>query len=125
SAGTGKAIAFTGSASGSPGPFTYLWDFGDSQSSTQQSPSHAYAVAGGYNARLTVTDSATGCASAASSPIALTITPGPALVAGAIPTASCPNKDIVFSASATGGTGTFTWAWDFGDSQSSTQQNPT
>lgn len=37
-------------------PFTYLWDFGDNTSSTQQYPSHTYAVAGSYVICLTVVD---------------------------------------------------------------------
>lgn len=47
--------AVTGTA-----PFTYLWDFGDGNQSTQASPSHTYAQAGQYTLCLTITD-ATGC----------------------------------------------------------------
>jgi len=36
-------------------PFTYLWDFGDGTTSTQQYPSHTYAVAGHYAVCLTIT----------------------------------------------------------------------
>ena len=43
-------------------PFTYYWDFGDGNTSTQSSPSHTYAVAGHYNICLTIT-SANGCTS--------------------------------------------------------------
>lgn len=43
-------------------PFTYLWNFGDGTTSTQQYPSHTYAAAGHYNICLTITD-ATGCTS--------------------------------------------------------------
>ncbi len=35
---------------------SYLWDFGDGSSSTQESPSHTYALAGVYDVSLTVTD---------------------------------------------------------------------
>ena len=37
-------------------PLTYLWTFGDGQSSTESNPQHAYANAGLYQARLTVSD---------------------------------------------------------------------
>lgn len=47
--------AVTGTA-----PFTYLWDFGDGNQSTQASPSHTYATPGQYTLCLTITD-ATGC----------------------------------------------------------------
>lgn len=49
--------AVTGTA-----PFTYLWDFGDGNQSTQASPSHTYAQAGQYTLCLTITD-ANGCTS--------------------------------------------------------------
>lgn len=41
-------------------PFTYLWDFGDGNTSTQQYPVHNYVVSGHYAICLTITD-ATGC----------------------------------------------------------------
>lgn len=34
----------------------YAWDFGDGRTSTAANPTHAYATAGTYNVRLTVTD---------------------------------------------------------------------
>ncbi|HEX5003030.1 MAG TPA: T9SS type A sorting domain-containing protein [Bacteroidia bacterium] len=36
---------------------TYIWDFGDGDSSTTENPSHTYAVSGIYNVTLTVTNS--------------------------------------------------------------------
>lgn len=39
---------------------SYLWDFGDGSTSTQQFPSHTYATPGNYNICLTVNDG-TGC----------------------------------------------------------------
>ncbi len=38
------------------GPFTFKWDFGDGQSSTEQNPVHTYEKVGEYTATLTVTD---------------------------------------------------------------------
>jgi len=43
-------------------PFTYLWDFGDGNTSTLSTPTHNYAIAGHYAICLTVTD-ANGCSS--------------------------------------------------------------
>jgi PKD repeat protein len=43
-------------------PFTYLWNFGDGSTSTQQYPSHNYTTAGNYLICLTITD-AIGCSS--------------------------------------------------------------
>jgi PKD repeat protein len=54
------AVSFSSNGSYDPdgGSLSYLWDFGDSTSSTLANPSHTYASTGTYNARLTVTDSA-------------------------------------------------------------------
>ncbi|HEX8515045.1 MAG TPA: PKD domain-containing protein [Bacteroidia bacterium] len=41
-------------------PLSYLWDFGDTTTSTQQHPSHVYAGAGPYEICLTV-DNGSGC----------------------------------------------------------------
>jgi PKD repeat protein len=43
-------------------PFTYLWNFGDGNTSTLPTPTHNYAVAGHYAISLTITD-ANGCSS--------------------------------------------------------------
>lgn len=37
-------------------PFTYYWDFGDGNNSTQPAPQHTYSVAGNYIICVTVTD---------------------------------------------------------------------
>jgi len=39
-----------------PNATTWIWDFGDGNSSTQQNPSHQYAAQGLYNVKLTVID---------------------------------------------------------------------
>jgi PKD repeat protein len=39
------------------GAVTWIWDFGDATSSTQQNPSHAYSAQGIFTVRLTVIDS--------------------------------------------------------------------
>ena len=38
------------------GPFTFAWDFGDGNKSTDQNPSHTYDKVGEYTATLTVTN---------------------------------------------------------------------
>lgn len=51
---------FTNSSSSSAGgSLTYLWEFGDKQTSSAKDPTHSYAVGGIFNVRLTVTS--TGC----------------------------------------------------------------
>ena len=55
-----SSIQFAGVPYGGTGPYIYAWDFGDSNTSTVQSPTHVYAQNGQYTACLTATD-ANGC----------------------------------------------------------------
>jgi gliding motility-associated-like protein len=61
---SGSPIAFTSNASGT-GALTYLWNFGDGQTSTNANPSHFFIAPGTgtqtFNVLLTVTDNAAGC----------------------------------------------------------------
>jgi len=50
------AIHFTGDAFGGTPPYSFHWDFGDSQTSDQQNPTHNYTTAGNFTATFTVTD---------------------------------------------------------------------
>ena len=40
------------------GPNSWIWNFGDTQTSTNQNPTHAYTVEGTYQATLTTNDGA-------------------------------------------------------------------
>lgn len=51
------AVSFTASASDPDGSIvSYLWEFGDGQTSNLQSPMHTYQTPGTYPAKVTVTD---------------------------------------------------------------------
>gem|GEM_PF-1268054 len=51
-----STATFTNTSQGTTGGTTYLWDFGDANTSTLQNPTHAYTLAGAYNVTLTITD---------------------------------------------------------------------
>ncbi|MBI4648275.1 MAG: PKD domain-containing protein, partial [Bacteroidia bacterium] len=53
-------FCFVSSVSGGISPYTYLWSFGDGETSTTGAPVHLYDLPGIYNISLIVTDSA-GC----------------------------------------------------------------
>lgn len=57
-AGVGEAIQFSsaGSSDSDGNIVSYLWQFGDGNSSNQANPSHTYSQAGDYTVNLTVTD---------------------------------------------------------------------
>ncbi|MFT5757882.1 MAG: immune inhibitor A [Alteromonadaceae bacterium] len=52
------AVKFSADAVGGDENYTYIWDFGDGNTSTDKNPEHFYVTAGSYNVILTVTDGA-------------------------------------------------------------------
>jgi PKD repeat protein len=50
-------VTFTDASTGSP--TSWLWDFGDGQTSTTRNPTHTYSSAGSYDVSLTVSDGTT------------------------------------------------------------------
>ena len=113
---------FTDSSTDSDGTISaWLWDFGDGNTSAQQNPVHVYANAGTYSVSLTVTDDADATnvktasltvASDNDAPVAqfshetnlLTVT---------LNDTSSDSDGVITSR-----------LWDFGDGNSSTEQNP-
>lgn len=100
----------------SSGAITWSWDFGDSNTSTVQNPSHTYATGGTYNVCLIVTDA---CGQSDTTCTSVSV---------------CAPNTASFMNNATGLNTNFmdmssgaidTWSWDFGDaSGTSTSQSP-
>jgi glucose/arabinose dehydrogenase/PKD repeat protein len=65
-------VSFSSAGSSDPEgkPLTYSWVFGDGETSTDANPTHTYAVAGPYQARLTVSD---GVNSTLSTPLSIAV----------------------------------------------------
>jgi PKD repeat protein len=119
------AVSFTASASGGTSPYTFAWAFGDGQTSSAQNPTTTYRTAGTFTATVTVTDAQRATASAS---VTVTVSPAAAALratASASPTSGPAPLAVEFMASATGGTSPYTFAWAFGDGQTSREQNPT
>ena len=112
------AVTFTDSSTYSP--TAWSWTFGDSNSSTVQNPSHTYNSAGTYTVALTATNQYGNNTNTKSN----YITAGNAPVANfsGTPTIGAPTLSVTFTDSSTN-TPT-AWSWTFGDSNSSTAQNP-
>ncbi len=51
-----NTVDFINSSVGGTAPFSYLWNFGDDQTSISENPTHVYANSATYTATLTVTD---------------------------------------------------------------------
>jgi PKD repeat protein len=113
-------INFTGSASGGSAPYTWAWQFGDGGTSTAQSPSHTFTTAGSYTVNLTVRDGAG--ATAAATPIAISIGGALAASATALPTAGDAPLIVRLTGGANGGTSPYTFHWAFGDGTSASTQ---
>ena len=114
------SVNFTDTSTG--GPTAWAWDFGDGETATAQNPSHTYATAGTYTARLT----ATNAAGSTSSTRTITVDPpgGTAPVASftATPTSGTVPLAVSFTDTSTGSP--TAWAWEFGDGGTATTQNP-
>ena len=76
------------------GPTSWLWDFGDGSTSTQQNPRHTYATAGTYQARLTATNAAGSSTSATTTLTYNPSVPVAASCAGQAATSYCCNYGI-------------------------------
>ena len=125
----GSVINFDGTASSDADGtiVTYAWDFGDGGVASGPSPSHTYSVDGGFTVTLTVTDNdgLTGVDSTSAAinpaggntpPVAQANGPYSGTEGGAVAFSSAgsldPDGSIV------------TYAWDFGDGNTSATANP-
>lgn len=99
---------------------TYLWDFGDGNTSTDVNPSHSYTSTGDYLVCLTATN-ASGC----SEQICDNVNFQPLVVDFTADNThkSCPDPPLVSNFTDLS-TNASSWFWDFGDGASSALQNP-
>ena len=110
------AVTFTDRSIGSP--TAWQWDFADGSTSTVQNPTHTFASSGSYDVKLTITrgtDTAT-----SSQTVNVGGVPN-ADFAGA-PTQVNTNENVQFTDKSSNSP--TAWSWDFGDTATSTDQNP-
>jgi PKD repeat protein len=113
-------IDFTDNSSGDISGWS--WDFGDGNTSTEQNPSHTYSEAGTYTVSLTVTGDGGPDTETKTEYITVTVPPPDAdFIADT--TSGYLQLTVNFTDSSTGHISS--WLWDFGDEQTSTEQNPT
>ncbi len=98
----------------------YQWDFGDGNNSTQENPTHTFATPNTYVVSLTVT-SANGCVNNINQNI--TVYPNP--TAAFIFVNECLDTPMQFTDQSNISAGNIvSWAWNFGDNNSSNQTSP-
>jgi chitodextrinase len=115
-----ETIQFNGSAEGGVKPYTWYWDFGDGYNSTEQNPTHAYSEVGEYNVTLTVTDdigNTTYDEAIAYIYYEFEVDAGDEYD-------GIVGEPVQFNGNASGGMEPYTWYWDFGDGNTSTEQEP-
>jgi PKD repeat protein len=96
-------------------PTSYVWDFGDLNTSTSTNPTHTYSAPGTYNVCLTAINTC------GSNQTCQNVTV--CLVPNAAFSFSASNLQVAFTDGSTNVP--VAWHWDFGDGNTSTAQNPT
>jgi PKD repeat protein len=109
----GRLISFAGTISGGVTPITCNWAFGDGSSGTGCVSIHTYTTVGSFIANVTATDS---LGVAATSNVTVTVDPKLAVtIASASPNPTEVSKSTNFTSTTSGGVGSATCSWDFGD----------
>ncbi len=113
------AITFNNQSS-SGSNFSYAWNFGNTQTSTQQNPpTISYANTGTYNVDLLVTNTITGCHSTISNPLTISTFSS----AFTVQDSACVGSNVSVTDNST--TGVNGWTWNNGNGTVSNNQNPT
>ncbi len=113
------AVSFTDSSTNSP--TAWSWNFGDSNTSTVQNPSHTYNAAGSYTVALTATNAGGNNTCTKNNYITVTV-PAPVADFSGTPTFGLSPLAVTFTDASTNSP--TAWSWTFGDGGSSTAQNP-
>jgi PKD repeat protein len=126
---------FTGSPTAGEAPLTvnfsdastgsitsWAWDFGDTGTSTAQNPSHVYSNPGTYTVTLTVTGP--GGSDTLTRVDYVTVSEPGAPVANFAGTPTSGNAPLTVNFTDLSSGSITSWAWDFGDTGTSTAQNP-
>lgn len=120
---TDTTFSFSDTSTGLPR--SWLWNFGDGTTSTEQNPTHRYTSPGTYTVTLTATNAVSTDTETKSSYITVTQTSGaiaPVAAFSGTPRSGTAPLTVQFTDRSTN-TPT-SWLWNFGDGTTSTDQNP-
>ncbi len=105
-----------------PGATSFQWSFGDGGTSTAASPSYTYTTAGTYAVTLTVVNPGGSLTTTKTGFITVKNPGAPIANMTATPTSGKPALAVQFKSTSTGTISSY--SWNFGDSTTSTSQNP-
>ncbi|MGR3176772.1 MAG: PKD domain-containing protein, partial [Candidatus Anammoxibacter sp.] len=105
------------------GPSSWAWEFGDGTISAEQSPTHTYQQDGNFAVRLTVSNSKGSDIEEKLNLIAVKSIPPCRAAFNADKTSGFVPLEVNFSDKSSGDP--TSWAWEFGDGDISSEQNPT
>jgi PKD repeat protein len=111
------AVSFTDESTDAT---SWSWNFGDTNTSTDQNPSHVYGEPGTYTVALTATNS-NGSDTETKTDYITVVVPEPVAAFSGTPTSGDAPLMVSFTDASTDAT---SWSWDFGDSGTSSDQNP-
>jgi len=117
-------VTFTDTSAYSP--TSWLWDFGDGDStnSTVQNPVHTYASAATYSVTLTATNAGGSDDETKTNYITASLPPAPVADFTGTPTSGTRPLTVVFTDTSTNTPTSWLWVFGDGDSTNSTVQNP-
>ena len=112
------------------GPTSWSWDFGDGMTSNEQNPLHSYDAIGEYMVTLTIENDSTDCISTVEQPIFAGDTLGypDSCMAWFYGYPDSADYLIIYFQDMSIGQDGYppeSWYWEFGDGNTSTDQNPT
>jgi PKD repeat protein len=114
----GETVNFTDQSTNNP--TSWSWDFGDGNTSSEENPSHTYSSAGTYTVELTVENNYGSDTEKKTDYISVGSAPTADFSAGQ--TEVQPGNSVQFTDEST--ESPTSWSWDFGDGNTSSEQNP-
>jgi gliding motility-associated-like protein len=118
-----STINFTDQSTPAGSIVSWEWDFGDGGTSTVQNPSHTYTSTGFFTVTLAVT-SANGCRNIITRGSYIRIVDGVTTDFSFSQPTTCRGPFTVNFQNLSNGPGVISYAWNFGNGQTSTAQNP-
>jgi PKD repeat protein len=114
-------ITFTSNVHGGEGIYRYAWSFGDGRTSAAPNPRVQFQSGGSFDVTLQVS---AGDDTVTAGPVNVRLDSDVRLTCSADPEEAQAPVAVSFRAAPSGGIGSFTYRWDFGDGASSTEASP-